>query len=233
MVLNFGFFRQLIAAALLGCTAALINGPSFAQNNGLPNRDQSVVLLQTITTIGAECDLLAPWEVAAIRAMMEQEMSGWPLDRRHAAADEAHKKIAEADCDTPVVTGWIDGSKPNMQGEMLPGFLLTYKTIAEMDERPLVFTMNAVTLDTRPVVSAIDAKLAVLQAEGATPEGGKPWPDYISRTTDQINTVMKAYMDDETEARMKPDEVAALIAQAVMVTNLWYEGTYLQVEDGE
>ncbi|MAK60265.1 MAG: hypothetical protein CMK09_04745 [Ponticaulis sp.] len=204
-----------------------------AQNNGLPNREQSVVLLELITTKGAECDLLDPWEVAAIRAMMEQEMSGWSTQRRRTVAESASDKIAEADCETPVVTNWIDASKPNMQGEMLPGFLLTYKTIAQMDTPPLVFTMSALRLDTRPVIDAIDAKLAELEASGATAEGGKPWPEYIEGTTNQIHTVMAGYMSDEADARMPPDQVAGLIAQAVMITKIWYEGETVEAEPDE
>ena len=235
MLMTFKFRpARVFGGAILGLLGScFMLGSAHAQNNGLPNRDQSVVLLQLITTKGAECDLLDSWEVAAIRAMMEQEMSGWPTERRQAAADATAERLAETDCESPVVTTWIDAAKPNMQGEMLPGFLLTYKTIAEMEERPLVFTMSAVTLDTRPVVAAIDAKLAALEAEGATPEGGKPWPDYIERTTGQINTVIDGYMSADPDAGIKPDEVAALIAQAVLITNLWYEGDAESEEESE
>ena len=223
-------FRGAILSLLCSC---FMFQSAQAQNNGLPDRDQSIVLLQLITTKGSECGLLARWEVAAIRAMMEQDMSGWPVERRQAAADVTAEKLAETDCESAVVTGWIDAAKPNMQGEMLPGFLLTYKTIAEMEARPRVFTMSAITLDTRPVIAAIDAKLAALQIEGATPEGGKPWPEYIANTTRQINTVMDSYMNPDAEGGMKPDEVAALIAQAVLITNLWYESTGLSEEISE
>ena len=160
-------------------------------------------------------------------------MSGWSLERRQAAAGLASEKITEADCKTPVITDWINASKPNMQGEMLPGFLLAYKTIAEMEERPLVFTMSAMALDTRPVLAAIEQKLTALEASGASPEGGKPWPDYIARTTEQIKTVMNGYMSEDGEARMTPDEVAGLIAQSVLITKLWYENDVLSAEAAE
>ena len=40
-------------------------------------------------------------------------------------------------------------------------------------------------------------------------------------------------MSADPDAGIKPDEVAALIAQAVLITNLWYEGDAESEEESE
>lgn len=213
---------RLMAGSTL-CALAVLSVLPASQAQGIPSRDQSVILMHVITSKGAECGLLKAWEVAAIRSMMEQEMRSWSREHRQMIADQASGKLLETGCDAPVVTSWIEAAQPNMEGEMLPGYLLAYQAMAQLETPPDVFTALSLTLDTRPVIAAIEAKLAAMQADGVKPEGGGPWPDYIERTNGRIADMLAGYVSGVPDPKNKPDQVAGMMAQSVLITRLWYD----------
>lgn len=68
---------------------------------GLPDREQSAVLLNIIALKGAECGLLRPWETAIVRSMAEQDMLSWDEPRKARVGAETEARLVATTCDKP------------------------------------------------------------------------------------------------------------------------------------
>jgi hypothetical protein len=202
--------------AVLTCFSLMLTAaPAAAQ--GLPNRDQSVVLLNIIALKGAECGLLRPWEAEIIHSMAEQDMLGWDEPRKARIAAETNTRLAETNCDTPsVVSVWIEAARRGIATEYLSLFLVIYRTMLKMDAPPLIFNDLAERDSPAADIAAIDAALAEIEASGARPDGGGPWPQFIEGTSEFVREFAPLL-----DAGAAPPEIAFAIPSAIAIAELW------------
>lgn len=203
--------------------AILSAGPAAAQNNGLPTRAQSVILMNFIADKGLECGLARPWQAALIEAMVLQETLQFDAGQRAEMAALAAERSAEADCDNGMLTAYLDAALPNLEAEGLSNYLVIYRAFAEMETRPAVFEHIALRDDYAPAVAAIGEKLAALEASGAVPDGGGSWDAFIAGTAEAAGELAGMLTGENPDARYSPDEAAALIAQTALIVELWLE----------
>jgi hypothetical protein len=85
-----------------------------------------------------------------------------------------------------------------------------------MQAPPDAFREAATRASPAADIAAIDAKLAALEASGARPDGGGPWPEFIASTSAAVEQF--APMLDQGEA---PAEVAFLVPRAIAIAELW------------
>lgn len=202
--------KPVICAAAL-CLVAL---PSIAEPAS--PRVRSAAFVEMIATRGMECGHLSQWQGLALRALAHEDRKGWSAERMASLKAETARLSAETACDAETLTIWIDASRKGFDVEMLPPYLVAYKTLAEMDAPPRVFTATSLRLDHGPVIAAIDAKLEALAASGSKAEGGKEWPEYIEGTA---AAVTKFAGELESEGG---DQAAAWLAQSALVIEQWY-----------
>ncbi|MEZ5999475.1 hypothetical protein [Hyphomonas sp.] len=192
----------------------------------VPTKVRSGAYMEMIAQRGAECGLLKDWERLSINALTLQDRDGWSDELLASLKAETAKQVAETACDSEMLTLWIDTARPGFDAEMLPPYLVAYKTLAELDAPPRVFAATALRLDKAPVIAAIDAKLAELAAGDRPAEGGKPWPDYIAGTRDAVLGFV-----DQLEGE-GGDQAAAWMAQSARIVETWYAETQV-LEDSE
>ncbi len=203
----------LIALASLLCaSAASAQQPS--------SQVRTAAMLEVFATRGVECGLLRPWQAAALRSANQQDMANWQDERRKTLAPELDRQLAETTCDNQTMRAWIEGASRGFDSEMLPPYLVAYRTLASMETPPKVFTATTLRLDYAPAIAAIDAKLAELEASGATAEGGYSWPDYIARTQSAIEEFV-ATLTAADASGGDADEAAAWLAQSALMVELW------------
>lgn len=199
--------------------AVMVAGaPALAET--LNPRLRSAVFMEVISARGVECGLLAPWEGAALRVQMIEELSRLSEADRAAVTEAAAVRGAQTPCDSPSITTWIEAAQPNMDTEMLPPHLLVYRALTERDPRPDFFTARTGTVDVAAVRAAVDAKIADYAASGARFEGGKPWDAYATRTGEQIEAVIGA-ATGTGPAGFPPERARAMLEQAIEITHIW------------
>lgn len=204
--------------AVLTCLSLVLTAaPATAQNQGLPSRDQSVVLLNIIALKGAECGLLRPWEAAIIHSLAEQDMLGWDEPRKARIAAETQTRLAETDCDTSsIVSVWIEAARRGIATEYLSLYLVIYRTMLQMDDPPIIFNDLAERDSSAADIATIDEALAEIEASGASPDGGGPWPQFIERTSEAVREFAPLL-----DAGAAPPEIAFAIPDAIAITELW------------
>jgi len=175
---------------------------------------------------GAECGLLKEWEALSLHALSLQDREGWSDELLESLKAETARQMAETECDSEMLTLWIDASRPGFEAEMLPPYLVAYRTLAELGVPPHVFAGTALRLDKAPVIAAIDAKLAELAESGRPAEGGKPWPEYIDGTREAI---LQFVGQLEGEGG---DQAAAWLAQSARIVETWYAESHA-AQDGQ
>lgn len=205
----------LRSAIALICLSLTFTAPAAAQG-GLPNREQSVALLNVIALKGGECSLLRPWEAATVQALADQDTLGWAQSRLEAAAAETQALLARTACDEPFLNVWIEGARRGLEAEYLSMHLVVYRALASMQTPPEAFRDAAGRTNPEADIATIDEKLAAIEASGARPEGGGSWADYIASTSAAIERF--APMLDRGEA---PAEVAFVIPRAIAIAELW------------
>ncbi|MGD2131778.1 MAG: hypothetical protein PVI23_03235 [Maricaulaceae bacterium] len=202
----------------LAALAALSASP--AQGQEPLSQVRTAAFLEVVAIRGMECGLMRPWQAAALRALNRQDMARWDNQRREQLIPEITRQLAETDCDNQTVQVWIEGSSRGFDSEMLPPYLVAYRTMASMQEPPQVFAATALRLDYAPAIDAIDAKFAELAASGAVAEGGYSWPEYIERTEGFIEEFAATLADPEATGEAA-DEAASWLAQSALIVELW------------
>lgn len=182
-----------------------------------PPKVRSGALVEMIATRGVDCGHLKSWQGHALHALALEDRKGWSAELVASLQTETARLIAETDCDAEILTVWIEGARKGFDTEMLPPYLVVYKTLATMEDPPRVFLATSLRLDPAPVVAAIDAKLLELAQSGRKAEGGKDWPDYIADTEAAVLEFV-----DSLEAE-GGDQAAAWIAQSALVIEEWYK----------
>lgn len=209
--------------ALCIAGSTIIAPAAAAQNNGLPSQTQSAAFLETVAHMGLDCDLLQPWQSLAIRALLHEDTRHMTAEKRadvQILSDELDSKFT---CETEAMTVWIEGASQGFEHEMLAPYLVAYMTFADMDNPPVVFSATALRTDYTDAVSAIEAKLADLEASGRKPEGGGSWPDYIARTGTAVEEFAETLASGETTGA-DADQAAAWTAQSALIVESWLTG---------
>ena len=188
-----------------------------AHANPLPSRATSNALIETIARLGLDCGYLKRWESLSLRAMAHSDRERLADDQRPFVLSEIERLNAEMTCGSELLTAWIEAARQGFDYEMLPPYLVVYKTMAELDEPPRVFSATSLRLDRAPVIAAIEVRLKALEASGRPAEGGRPWPEYIEGVTAAATDFAEKI---EAEGG---DQAAAWIAQAAMIVELWYD----------
>ena len=183
----------------------------------VPPKVRSAAFVEMVAERGVACGLLRPWQGLSLRALALTDRENWPGERVEKLRDETARLAQKTGCDAEILTVWIDAAQKGFDHEMLPPYLVVYKTLAQMNPPPRVFTATSLRLDRRPVIAAIDAKLAALEASGRPAEGGKSWPEYIADTS---ATALEFSEQLETEGG---DQAAGWIAQSARIIEVWYE----------
>ncbi|MGD2133559.1 MAG: hypothetical protein PVI23_12265 [Maricaulaceae bacterium] len=210
--------RLLCLAASCVIVASTAHGQEPSQQ--APSRVRSAALVDVMATRGLECGLLRPWQAVALRALNNYDMKSWNPEQREMVWPETARQLAETDCENEMMRVWIEGSSRGFETEMLPPYLVAYRTLALMENPPEVFAATALHLDHGAAVDAIDAKFAELEASGAVAEGGYSWPDYIENTQGFIEA-FAATLADPQASGPEADQAAAWLAQSVLVVELW------------
>ena len=210
----------------LACLAVACAMVATGAADPVPTKVRSGAYMEMIAQRGAECGLLKDWESLSINALTLQDRDGWSEELLESLKAETAKQVAETECDSEMLTLWIDAARPGFDAEMLAPYLVAYKTLAELDAPSHVFEATALRLDKAPVIAAIDAKLAELAASGRPAEGGKPWPEYIDRTRDGV---LEFAGQLESEGG---DQAAGWMAQSARIIETWYAETQIP-EDSE
>ncbi len=179
--------------------------------------------MEIIAQRGLGCGLLVPWQAAVLRAQSLEPLKRFDPEMRGRIAAEVGSGVESTPCDAPMVAGWIESTRDGVEAEMLPPYLIVYREMASAENPPAVFAATALRLDYTVAIDAINAKLEALEASGATPEGGKPWSDYIARTSEAAATIARALRGEDEDGKYSPDEAAALVAQSALITELWLQ----------
>ncbi len=208
--------RFLILA--LGCWGLSFSYPAMA--DPVPGPVRSAVFLEAVATRGVECDLMRPWQASALRAQNLKDMERWSPERRLIFADEIERALSERSCDDEGIGVWINGASRGFDSEILPPYLIVYRTLVSYETPPAIFSSTTARLRYGPAVEAINQKLSALEASGAKAEGGKPWPEYIER----IETAARGFVStlaNEDAPLAERDEAAVWIAQTAHIVELW------------
>ena len=200
----------------IGLALACVVGQNSAIAQNLPNQTQSVILLNIIAAKGAECGLLRPWEAAIVQSLAEQDTLRWEDARKAEAASETQTRLAETNCETPVIVTWIEGARRGIATEYLSLYLVVYSTLLQMEAPPQIFGELAQRDTAEADIATIDAAIAEMEASGARPDGGGAWPQFVERTGQAVREF--APMLDAGEA---PADVNFLMPRAIAITELW------------
>ena len=182
----------------------------------VPANVRAAAFVEMIAVRGVDCGHLEIWQGQALRALALEDRRSWTASRVEALKAETARLLDETDCDSEALTVWIEGARAGFDYEMLPPYLVAYKTLSEMDSPPRVFLATSLRLDHTPVIAAIDTKLEILAASGRKAEGGKDWSVYAADTRAAVLDLSNSL---EAEGG---DQAAAWIAQSALIVEQWY-----------
>lgn len=190
---------------------------------GLPGQEDSLVLVSIIAERGEDCGLLHDWESAGLQAQVIEGIRQRDDDSRARIIENRQTRLAEMDCSDELLNAWIEGARPNLGYEVLPPYLIVYRTMARMETPPTVFTATALRLDYTPVIAAIDRHLDMLESSGRPAEGGADWPEYVSGIEAHAAEFAALVTGEGPEGRTSRDQAAGWIAQSALITEMWFQ----------
>lgn len=202
--------------SLAACLCAAVPAVSHAASNAV----KSTAFVEAIATRGHACGLLAPWQASAIRALAVRDMERWDVGQRASLPTEIESALSKMTCESDVLAAWIEGASRGFDSEMLAPYLVVYRVLASYETPPKIFTYAAPRLQYASAVTAINVKLAELEASGAVPEGGGTWSAYIDRTETAARDFV-SYLSNEDAAPEDRDMAAAWLAQSAHIIELW------------
>ena len=203
---------KFIAASLIALAMPLI-----ASGDPISQRVDANALIETIAQRGQACGLLSNWEALSLKAMALEDRKRLEPDQQKQVGQVVQDKLYDMSCDNELLNVWIDGARRGFDTEMLPPYLVVYRTMATMEMPPKVFSATSLRQDHAPVLQAIENKLSSLSASGQLAEGGKRWPDYIAGTEQAAREFASSL---ETEGG---DQAAAWIAQSALIVEAWFQ----------
>lgn len=208
--------RRLLTAMLL-CSGMGLTQVLAAP---VPGPVKSAAFVEAVATRGLECGLLHPWQASALRALVLKDMERWPEERRALLEEESARVLSQRSCDDEAVRGWIDASSRGFESEMLPPYLIVYRTLVGYETPPAIFRTTTTRLRYGPALTAINEKLSALEASGAKPEGGGPWPDYIAGIEKAARGFVSTLANEDARPAER-DQAAMWIAQSAHIVELW------------
>lgn len=208
---------RVIAILLAGFAFA---APLAAQNNGLPNRQQSAVLMELITQRGEECELLRPWQAASLRMQTRDLIESLDEETRAVVAAEVETRLPEMECEDSLLNAWIEGAGPGFEREYLPELLTAYRAFAEQDPPPAPFSDIAAREDYAEALALIDAKLGELEAAGVVPPTGG-WDTLAERQTSMAGQIAGAIAGTGETTRFSAEEATRLAEDVARIGELW------------
>jgi hypothetical protein len=212
--------RVTVLAAVLAGHAAL--GAPAVHAQGLPSMSDSAVFLAVVADRGAACELLVDWEAAAVRAEARRAIERFEGPERADIRADVARRAGDTACDDDAMTAWIEAARPGVEREYLPHFLAAYRALAMMESPPSVFLAAAPRHDYYEAVTAIDDKIAALDAAGVRAEGGVEWDKFMSRTGEAVAAMAGTLVSGEGDWQgATPDQAAAYMVDAGVVTELW------------
>lgn len=203
---------KLMTASLIALAA-----PLAATGDPVSQRVDANALIETIAQRGQTCGLLSDWEALSLKAMALEDRKRLDTEQQNQVGQVVQEKLSGMSCDDELLNIWIDGARPGFNIEMLPPYLIVYRSMAKMETPPKLFSATSLRLDYTPVLQAIERKLSSLSASGHLAEGGKPWPEYIAGTEQAAREFAKTL---ETEGG---DQAAAWIAQSALIVEAWFQ----------
>lgn len=203
---------KLIVASLIALAA-----PMVAAGDPISQRVKSNALIETIAQRGQACGLLSDWEALSLKAMALEDRSRLDPEQQIQVGHVVQDKLSGMSCDDELLNVWIDGARRGFDTEMLPPYLVVYRTMATMEMPPKVFSATSLRRDYAPVLQAIDDKLSSLSTSGHLAEGGKPWPEYIAGT-EQAAREFASSLESEGG-----DQAAGWIAQSALIVEAWFQ----------
>jgi len=210
--------RGIVWAAALLLSAAV---PLSAQNNGLPNQQQSAVLMTLIADRGEECGLLRPWQAESLRIQNRDLIERLGEEGREAVAREIETRRPAMGCDDGLLVSWTDAAGPNFEQEYLPELLGAYRAFALQPSPPAIFLESAGRQDFSEVLTRIDAKLAEMEAAGVRPPSGMTWPQLLERQATAAAEIRTAIAEDAQDGRFTRAQGEGLVRDIVTITELW------------
>lgn len=216
-------YKTSLICALAG--AVLFGSSAQAQDDRLPSRDRTVVMLHVIADKGVECDLLDEWEAMVIKIQARQERRDWEKARRLRAARAIADDMAEKDCADKMVTGWIGAARPNLSAEGLAPFMVIYQHLAKMDMPVAMFDAATQRLDYSVPIARIEAEFERLEAKGRVAEGGKGWDEYRAGLIPFLDDAIAALQTGEPLDSRKSKEALVYISSAVRIVETWLDET--------
>lgn len=195
--------------------------PLVAQNNGLPSRQQSAVLVELIADRGLDCGLLRPWQAASLRMQTRDEIASFDEAGRAAIAKELDARRPLMGCDDGLLTTWIESAGPNMEREALPELLAGYRALALLDPTPATFVKAAGREDFADALVLIDAKLAAMEAAGIQPAGQMSWPALAERQAGFAAQIGATIAGTGEAGRFSPEQAAQIAEDVARIGELW------------
>lgn len=218
--------RSMIFTAAIFTTAAaltLFGASASAQDNETPRQYRSLVFVETIARRGLECGLLRPWQSAALSVQVNDAAHAWTEPQRARLDADATAQAADMACEDETLNVWIEGAGRGFESEMLAHFIVIYAALSEMSPQITLFRETTRLEHHTQARDAIAAKLAELEAAGAIPEGGGPWPHFIEQTSSAATEIARGYESGALPERYTPAQIEALITGSVRVAELWLE----------
>jgi hypothetical protein len=208
---------------LFAAVAASASLLASAAAQELPSQFRSLVFLDALAIRGEACGLLAPWQGAALAAQVDDATRGWDETHRTQLDTDAAARAAALGCDDEGMNVWINGAQRGMESEILAHYIVAYRALSQMNPPPAPFVEASTRGDHAGASAAIEQKLQELQASGAVPEGGHPWPDFIARTSAGVTEMARAYDAGEPPPRASREQAEAWFRDSARITELWLQ----------
>ena len=208
--------KLLLAATLIPAATAT------GQNNGLPNRQQSAVLMTLIADRGEACDLLRPWQAASLRMQTRDLIAQFDDSVRTVIEHEVEQQRATMACDNNLLVQWTAAAAPNMEREYLPEMLTAFKAMAELDPHLAGGGLFANSGEVIQVIRAIDQKLAAMVKEGVRLPGDMTLDSLQRRQGTFARQIQAAFNGTGDPGRFDRIQASHLIVDVARITRLWW-----------
>lgn len=216
---SFAVALAVAPAVILAATTSATS--AYAQNNGLPTRYQSVVLVEVIAQRGESCGLLRPWEAASLQTQLREEAARLSDAERVTVAKEVDTRLAAMTCDDSLLNSWIKGAKPGFDREHLPELLTAYRAMSSLERPPAAFTQTAKRTDFAAAHAMIDAKIAALDAAGVKPSSGMTWQALADRQAGFASQIAAAIAGTNDAGRFSAAQATQLAEDVARIVELW------------
>jgi hypothetical protein len=215
--------RAAIGCLLLAAVVAATPASATAQNNGLPNRQPSLILVELIADRGLHCSLLRPWQAASLRMQARDQLATFDEAGRAAIAAEIDARRPKMLCDDALLKTWIEAAGPNFDREHLPELLAGYRAFARQITPPAPFQAATGRTDYADALTRIEDKLAALESAGVQPPGRMSWPALAERQAGFAAQLAAAISGIGEAGRFSAEQAAQIAEDVGRIGELWLQ----------